>query len=207
MRHDAIRSTETLPTPLARLAAYLEQSGNGMPMERALEDAISAWIAGGEPHLPASAGSTRGYQWKTLFLPDSTALRMKHGDHTFHACVRGDQIIFQGRAVSPRGMTVAIAGEGRNAWRDLTLRLPGERYFKSAMRIRCAQQRDAAAPVEPPAQTMAAVVTAMCESLKTALAQAVQERDKQEEFNGRFERRSRQHRRSNDQPGDDWRFH
>lgn len=207
MRHDALYATDTLPTPLRRLAAYLEQSGNSVPIEEALEDCISAWIGAAEQTRQPSADCTRGYQWKALFLPESTQVRLDHGGRTYHACVRGDHIIFEGRAVSPRGMIVAIAGDGRNAWRELKLKLPGERSFRSAMSVRSAQARAAATPQQSPAQTMAGVVTAMCESLKTALAQAAQRRDEKEEFDGRLERRSRRHRRANDDAEDDWRFH
>ena len=72
----------------------------------------------------------RGYQWKCLFLPDSTELRMYCGDDYFYARVVGDAIVYQGQRVSPRQLTMAIAGEGRNAWRDLWLLLPGESAWK-----------------------------------------------------------------------------
>jgi len=50
----------------------------------------------------------------------------------YEARVLGDQIIFRGVPVSPRAMTLAVAGKGRNAWRDLLLKFPGERHWRRA---------------------------------------------------------------------------
>ena len=61
---------------------------------------------------------------------------MSASGSTYHARVEGDDIVFNGRKVSPRGLTLAIAGEGRNAWRDLYIRFPGERHFLPASRCR-----------------------------------------------------------------------
>ncbi len=68
---------------------------------------------------PASPDHSRGYQWKSLFLPHGTELRMTSSRQSGYARVVGDRIMYEGRSVSPRGLTLAIAGEGRNAWRDL----------------------------------------------------------------------------------------
>ena len=102
----------------------------------------------------------RGYRWKTLFLPDSTELRMETIGSTYYARVAGDQIIFNGRSVSPRGMTVAVAGDGRNAWRDLWLKPPGERYWKQAIRCRHEQERSAAASASAAAASASAAAGA-----------------------------------------------
>ena len=45
---------------------------------------------------------------------------MPHRGQNYYAKVVGDVILYEGRAVSPRQMTVAVAGPGHNAWRDLT---------------------------------------------------------------------------------------
>ena len=89
---------------------------------------------------------------------------------TYTAQVVGDDIVFDGRRVSPRGMTVAIAGDGRNAWRDLSIRLPGERGWRSASRCRRDAQRAAQTPAPSPAQSMQAAAEAMSDALQTALA-------------------------------------
>jgi hypothetical protein len=170
MRADARVTPQAPPALLSELAEHLELAGNKVSFNQALEESIRGWIDGDKARQPAPAEPGRGYQWKTLFLPDATELRMESGGNTYHAKVWGDQIIFGGRPVSPRGMTVAIAGEGRNAWRDLSLRLPGERFFRAAMSIRREQERTPAKAPDSPVQTMAAAAAAMSDALKAALA-------------------------------------
>ena len=53
-----------------------------------------------------------------------------------YAEVVGDKIMYQGRPVSPYQFATAFAGSVRNAWHDLTLRLPGEKNWKPAS-VRC----------------------------------------------------------------------
>ncbi|UUZ54985.1 hypothetical protein LP419_03400 [Massilia sp. H-1] len=80
--------------------------------------AVRAWIAadraGSEERAGSGDGSlpaARGYLWKTVFLPHATVLRMLHEGQSHLAEVVGDHIIHRGVSVSPRGMTLAIAGE------------------------------------------------------------------------------------------------
>jgi hypothetical protein len=42
---------------------------------------------------PVASGTTGGYQWKTLFLPHSTRLRMFHMGEVYYAQVAGDHIL------------------------------------------------------------------------------------------------------------------
>ena len=140
MRHNAL-CTSRAPTSLrSELADYLRVSGSHLTMAQAAGLAVRAWIAADRAAQPAahgpSHGPARGYLWKTLFLPHGTQLRMVHGNQTYLAEVIGDAIMFGDVSVSPRGMTLAVAGCGRNAWRDLMLKLPAERYWKRASQLR-----------------------------------------------------------------------
>jgi hypothetical protein len=55
---------------LRRLADFLHESGNRMqPAEAAAQGKFTN----------LAPTPTRGYQWKSLFLPDGTELRMSHG--------------------------------------------------------------------------------------------------------------------------------
>jgi hypothetical protein len=151
------------------------------------------------PSPSTATGSARGYQWKELFLPDGTDVRMRCGGDVHHARVSGDAIVYQGHRVSPRQLTLAIAGDGRNAWRDLSLRLPGEKRFQPASLLRHRaragiEPAEKAAP-ESPAATIAAAAASMSEALRTALhlvehstAQSLP----------RYERRVESHRRAAD---------
>lgn len=184
MRHDALGSEIAVPELLLQLSKHLRNTGSKLPTAQALDVAIRAWMAADQSQTQTQtqtpptntatdpAKHSRGYQWKTLFLPDSTELRMQCAGTTFYGNVVGDDIIYGGRSVSPRGMTVAIAGDGRNAWRDLSLLLPGERCWKNANRCRRDQERALAAPSSSssPVVSMAAAAAAMSEALKTSLA-------------------------------------
>ena len=185
MRHDAASPLMVEPALLTELAAYLQKTHSKLSPAQAVSEAIRRFSAGatsGNEHDDAAgyrAGepgdNCRGYQWKTLFLPESTLLRMTCGDETRYAQVVGDAIMFEGRAVSPRGMTLAIAGEGRNAWRDLWLRLPGERYWKSAMSRRREYERCLARAPASPADLShsAAALNEAAQAVSKALAAAL----------------------------------
>lgn len=194
---------------LLALGAHLRDSASALSLTDAVALAIRAWLADNAGAVAISVheqsadvdpnAASRGYQWKELFLPEGTSLRMRCGDEVHHACVTGDAIVFGGRPVSPRQLTLAIAGEGRNAWRDLSLRLPGEDHFRPACVLRrlakvSAEPRFASEP-ESPAATIAAAAASMSDALRTALILV-------EHSNARtvpkFERRVDKHRRGED---------
>lgn len=200
---DARGTPQVAPSLLRELADHLRLTGSNITFPQALADAVLAWIAADKERRPQEAEPSRGYQWKSLFLPDSTELRMSCAGTAFYARVAGDHIIFEGRSVSPRGMTLAIAGDGRNAWRDLWLKLPGERSWKHAMRCRRDAERVAAKPPASPVETMTAAAAAMSDALKSALALV-------EHSNAltvrKFERRGNKQRRESDVLGEDCSF-
>jgi hypothetical protein len=141
------------------LISYLHECGSEESPETVAEIAIADWIAQQQRRAAASpsAGSPggergRGYQWKGLFLPSGTKLRMWHGDQQHYAEVEDDDIIFEGRRVSPAQMVNTVAGNTRNAWRETWLLLPGETRWKVAsLRRRQAQQLEERLALGPPA--------------------------------------------------------
>lgn len=194
---------------LLALGAHLRDSASALSLTDAVAVAIRAWLAANAATAAISGSiqasgadadeASRGYQWKELFLPAGTELRMRYDDAVHHARVTGDAIVYRGRRVSPRQLTLAVAGDGRNAWRDLSLRLPGEAHFRPACVLRrmakAGVETQRAAGCESPAATIAAAAASMSEALKTALllvehsnAQAVPT----------FERRVDKHRRGED---------
>ncbi len=66
-----------------------------------------------------------GFQWKQVFLPAGTNLRTSHGDRTDFAKVVGERIMCGREFVTPSAFANRHA-KGRNAWRFVWLRLPGE---------------------------------------------------------------------------------
>lgn len=156
---------------LRRLAAFLKENGRKMSMVDATALAINQWIATERGQLmEGTLMPTRGYQWKSLFLPEGTELRINCAGQSFYARVEGDAIIFQGQAVSPRQMALQVAGRGRNAWREMSVLLPGERKWYPAARLR--REAEAAGVTQPvsPMEAMHAAASCMSETLKTALA-------------------------------------
>src|SRR5471032_2070713 len=122
---------------LLRLIAQLRQLGGAQDVSEAITAAIAFWLderakapAVGDP------ANVRGYQWKSLFLPEGTVLRSwSYGEHNY-ARVEGDQIIHQGRSVSPNQFAQSFARSTRNAWTDLFVRRPGDKQFKLACLLR-----------------------------------------------------------------------
>jgi hypothetical protein len=94
-----------IPMSLPRdvFVALCEHSGEGfygLETKKILCDLIQNWIKGTK--LPGQAKvSMRGYQWKRLFLPEGTKLRVSYRGVTRYAQVEGELIIHDGVAVSP----------------------------------------------------------------------------------------------------------
>lgn len=124
------------------LASYLHESGSGADVEELAATAIDEWVAHARTRARTGGASQgRGYQWKNLFLPSGSKLRMSCGGGSRYAEVEGDAIIFEGRSVSPAQMANAVGGGTRNAWRDLWLLFPGETVWKLANLRRQQSQR------------------------------------------------------------------
>jgi hypothetical protein len=74
--------------------------------------ALKAWVANRQ------GKSSGGYQWKELFLPDGSELRMRFRSTYYYARIDGDQL----KSVSPRGWALMVTGTVRNPWRDIWIR-------------------------------------------------------------------------------------
>lgn len=99
--------------------------------------AITAWIEQQSSPPPEDSPSLLGgYQWKHVFLPEGTKLRVIVRRSTFHAAVVGDQIIFNGEATSPACLVNQLASTTRNAWKHIWLLLPGETKWQLAQSMR-----------------------------------------------------------------------
>lgn len=104
------------PDTLLRLLQHLQRQGNAPDVSAAINTALAFWLdesvkLAAEPR----AAGQRGYQWKSVFLPEGTILRSwSYGEHNY-AQVVGDQIIHQGRSVSPNQFARSFARSMRNA--------------------------------------------------------------------------------------------
>ncbi|GAB3452450.1 hypothetical protein GCM10027321_01220 [Massilia terrae] len=84
--------------------------------------------AGGSQMRPI----TSGYQWKRLFLPEGTMLRTVFKHRSYVAQLNGDQLLYEGEAMTPTDFANMHGGARRNAWRNLWLLFPAEHEWKLA---------------------------------------------------------------------------
>jgi hypothetical protein len=98
-------------------------------------EAIDEWV---RRHTPQSIPTqpARGVQWKSQFLPAGTLLRTVFGGKNYHCLVEGDQILYNGKAVSPSGFVNAVGGMRRNAWRCTWILFPDSKDWKLADTLR-----------------------------------------------------------------------
>ena len=140
-------------------------------MDELATQAVQAWLAEmqhGAPRQPEDKG--RGYLWKSLFLPEGSQLRISVGQQDDPAAVVGDRIVYQGQALSPRQLVLTLCGPGRNAWRELLIRFPGDKQWQRASILRRKQQASENHIPPPPTQVMMEAASAMSEVLRVALA-------------------------------------
>ena len=129
-------------TTYENLVTYQASHPEAGSLQEILDEAMQDWLT---RHAPAT-----GYRWKCLFLPAGTEVRIEHGGDAAHAHVVGDQLIYRGRAVSPRRMLLDVTGLSSNAWMRLFIRRPGDSFFQRASALRARQQRVTEANVAPP---------------------------------------------------------
>lgn len=126
------------------LANFLRSNGDPRDPVEIVSVAIDYWLdnASWKPEL-LSESDTRGYQWKNLFLPSGTQIRMQYNGAYFYAKVDGDEIIYDGKPISPGSLANTIAGNSSNAWRDLWIKRPEDKEWKLADECRSEVSIDA----------------------------------------------------------------
>jgi hypothetical protein len=135
-----MNTTVTVQVPtdtLLQLIKKLRRRGGSQDVSEAITTAIECWLQDPVRFAPgADPEDIHGYQWKSLFLPEGTVLKSWSYGENNYARVVGDQIIHNGRAVSPNQFAQSFARSTRNAWQDLFIRRPGDKTFKIACRLR-----------------------------------------------------------------------
>ncbi|PZQ14302.1 MAG: hypothetical protein DI565_12850 [Ancylobacter novellus] len=138
-------STVSVPLPTAtflELAAFLKQAGSDRDPVAAVAEAVDYWIENAswktETLLPETVvdDGSRGYTWKSVFLPSGTLVRMKYGSDFHYAKVEGDYLVHEGERVSPNQFALRVAGGARDAWRDLWIKRPGDEDYVPADDLR-----------------------------------------------------------------------
>ncbi|UTY57039.1 hypothetical protein [Massilia sp. erpn] len=117
------------PTIYFKLSTHLFHTFDKRQPGEVATQAIRTWLA-----AERGKASGRGYQWKSLFLPDSTELRMHYRGDYYYAKVEGDRLMYNYEPVSPREWTLLVTGTVRNAWRDIWIRRnAGECWLRASM--------------------------------------------------------------------------
>ncbi|GEM_PF-742801 len=129
------KSMEThisVPIPTSQfmlLVDFLRGQESDLDPVVAVQSAIDYWLdnASWKPELlPPALSDAHGYNWKSVFLPHGTEIRMRYRSAYKYAKVEGDEVLYEGQPTTPGRLANAIAGSSRNAWRDLWIRRPGE---------------------------------------------------------------------------------
>ncbi len=119
------------------LGNFMYEHGLKQEMYVLVDSIVNEWMTRfKEQESHASASTLDGYQWKCLFLPDGTTLRTVYKRKSYLAHVKGSDLCFEGRSVSPRQFANEVADCARNAWRTIWLRFPDEVEWKRAMPLR-----------------------------------------------------------------------
>lgn len=120
------------------LKFHLRDSHPGVDPEDFVIELVQRWLAiNAERETLRNEGpAMHGFQWKNLFLPEGTNLRTSYQDSKEFAKVIGDHIVSDdGEPLTPSQFANRHA-KGRNAWRFVWLRFPGEAHWIRALDCR-----------------------------------------------------------------------
>lgn len=113
------------------LELHLMETRPGVKPETFVMDLVQRWLVLDKERLALrrNGRAMRGFQWKHIFLPDGTSLRTSYHDNVEFAKVVGDHIVSDdGTALTP-SLFANRHAKGRNAWRFVWLRFPGDDYW------------------------------------------------------------------------------
>jgi hypothetical protein len=83
----------------------------------------------------------KGYSWTPLFLPNGTRVSMEYKGRQYHAEVRREQFLYEGKPMSPSEFASTVANNTRrNAWRDLNVKRPRDSGWIQADALRHRQR-------------------------------------------------------------------
>ncbi|NYE60933.1 hypothetical protein FHW58_002085 [Duganella sp. 1224] len=99
-------------------------------------------VAASSAASPPVVDVSRGYQWKDLFLPNGTELRVIYGGRSLYATVEDEQIVGDNGPTTPSRLANRQGCGTRNAWQAVWLRMPGRARWQRAADCR----RQAAIP-------------------------------------------------------------
>lgn len=128
MEYEATQAVYFPIVDFFELEFHLLETNRDMKPDAFIRDLVKRCIAKDieRQGLQTKDTALRGFQWKTLFLPEGTVLRTSLGDKVEFAKVIGDRIISDDGATLTPSMFANRHAKGRNAWRFVWLRFPGD---------------------------------------------------------------------------------
>lgn len=154
MEYEAKQSLNLPVLDYLKLELHLMETRPDVRPEAFVTDLVQRWLALDAERLALRKNGPpmRGFQWKNLFLPNGTRLRTTYCHATEFAKVVGDHIVSEdGSRLTPSRFANRHA-KGRNAWRFVWLRFPGEDDWSRA--ADCRSRLDALAQSKRPATSV-----------------------------------------------------
>jgi len=137
----AMHPVELPATLFLNLELHLWETRPEVKPKDFIKELVERWLAADIARRRQNKNETlRGYQWKTVFLPEGTALRTSRDGNQAFAAVSGDCIVHEGQRTSPSQFANGD-GRGRNAWRAVWLRFPGDEHWQRAADCRARHAR------------------------------------------------------------------
>ncbi len=125
------------------LEFHLMDTRPGSNPEAFIIELVQRWLAMDMERLALrrNGPAMRGFQWKNVFLPDGTRMRTSYHGTSEFAKVVDDRILSDdGESLTPSQFTNRHA-KGRNAWRFIWLRFPGDAYWVRAIDCRARSEQ------------------------------------------------------------------
>jgi hypothetical protein len=152
----SMKTFVAIPVPTDEFLAlvnFLREEGSSRDPVETVSHAIDYWIKNARKNpnnLSSGKIDTlgRGFTWKhkdnQIFLPHDTEIRMRYKHRYHYAKVEGDEIIYEGKSLSPARLARTITNSSRNAWHDLWIKHPGWKTWKLADEWRRTKQANVA---------------------------------------------------------------
>ncbi|MDW7747019.1 hypothetical protein [Halomonas sp.] len=100
---------------------------NGLDPSFWTEEGLKAFEEEQAPNSHAYGDPSRGFQWKTLFLPNGAEVKMVYKGRTYHGVISHERVTDQDGSFTPAEWARKVANyTARNAWRDIWIRKPGQ---------------------------------------------------------------------------------
>jgi hypothetical protein len=134
MEYVAKRSVSLPTAEMLELEFHLMDVQPGIKLEDFLTDLATRWLKIDKERLALrkNGHSIRGVQWKNVFLPDGTTLRTSYLGTIDFAKVAGNRILTEDNDSVTPSLFANRHTKGRNAWRFVWLRFPGDDYWVRA---------------------------------------------------------------------------